>query len=113
MARNVYTTVLALVPTTAGPGTFLFTVPSGFVWDVRDVIASNPEPATGINGSLFGWYLITAIGSIPLFAMQPAISSFPYHFTLRQLLGTGDGLTFGCSEAGWSLRVTGYELTLP
>lgn len=111
MALSVYTHLLGSNPALPFGATTLGTVPSGFVWVVRDVTFFNSR------GSAYGFAgvrLIDGTGAcIAGVGPDQARGGVPIQVETRQLLVAGDILQAIALETGWSVRVTGYQLTLP
>jgi hypothetical protein len=86
-------------------------VPVGFRWIVTDIVLSaDSSDATARTGAK-----VEDSAQVPIFEVsQPwAVSGETYHWVGRQVLENPDSLSLVCFDAGWSVRVTGYQLTLP
>jgi hypothetical protein len=84
-------------------------VPSGFVWDVRDIVVS-------VGGSPFqngGGFAISDSAGIIIFNRPngDCPGATTWHWEGRQILDSGDELELVPSSLGVSWRITGYELT--
>lgn len=98
---------LGTTPVNLGP------VPDGTIWVVRDVwyfcgVAGGPS-ANGL-----GIYL--ADGGGHQFAQvdqRDAWGQRTFHFELRQVIKTGEYLQIRAYVAGWTYRISGYQLTTP
>jgi hypothetical protein len=110
LARPVYSKRLAVVDY-GESGLTTYPVPSGVVWDVRDV---ELVPWNGIHGCP-----LTAIITVGRTEAQPFIrwvnpfSGFPYQWQGRVVLVHGETLELNVSDPFFNLWVTGYELTTP
>jgi hypothetical protein len=86
--------------------------PDGAVkWVVKDIVVvyfgggAVPQP---------GFSVLDSHGA-PVMAIQQPWSTrgVEYHWTGSQVVETADSLLFRADSAGWSIRVSGYILTLP
>jgi hypothetical protein len=87
------------------------TVPSGFRWVVVDVVAFNTTSTWAWVGGL---YLSDSEGA-PIWSPPNgfALPRTEYRWSGRQVVNTGDNLQANSYDDGWSLRVSGFSLTLP
>jgi hypothetical protein len=86
--------------------------PVGFVWVVRDVTIRNATPA--------GW--VPTYSQASLRVDGQALVATPAYRTVgfvlyetrdvRQTITSAQSVDFNALEAGWDLRVTGYQLTV-
>lgn len=83
----------------------------GFKWVIKDMAVTH---AGGMATPLGGFSVIDNVG-IELYAVQApwSVSGFTYHFTGTQTVEPFDNIYFNGVDAGWSIRVSGYQLTLP
>lgn len=107
---NVYTELLFTV-SNGGPGNVVSdTVPSGFVWVVRDVTVTTPGIPFSNDG---GWELYSSSGPIFGATSGETCGGRTFYWEGRQVVDTGDHLTFHGVAAGYGMAVSGYVLTLP
>lgn len=87
-------------------------VPAGFVWVVRDIDSYNDGVT---SAAVAGWSLSSVSGGAP-FAGVPSgwaqCGQF-YQWSGRQVIDEGDELALEAFGSGWSVRISGYQLTLP
>lgn len=112
MPTSAYTLELWALSNATGPYPIIGpSPPAGFIWVVRDVTFQFPL------GS--GYWPIEgeatlSISGFPIAATPPGRSFanrvFGYR-ELRQTVGTDDLLEFTAGSDGWTMRVTGYQLT--
>lgn len=108
---NVYSVLLATVPSSP-PGAFsLGGPPPGFKWVVKDMRATFTG---GLSYPLQGFLVEDSIGGV-LFAVQRpfAVTSYTFGWVGTQVVEVGDELIMNAGESGWSMRVSGYKLVLP
>ena len=111
MPRPLFSALLGeVLPGSAGATTF-GPVPDGYVWDVRDVVAMK-EPGSLLSASL--GFQITDAAGVTIAALLPtqATTGPLYHLELRQVLVAGDEISVVTADDGWSIRITGYVLTV-
>lgn len=114
MASNIYTqTLWQLGPTTVGGSVLGPAVPSGFLWVIRDIVLVSPGPdgiiASTPPGSLY-------VNTIPVAATprQGTLQASVFRYEdLRQVITVNDSWGFTGPDAGWQLRVCGYQLSAP
>lgn len=113
MARTLYTKLLWAQPgSTSGSGLVIGpVVPTGYVWVVRDVVAIAP----GLYSDSAGAFLLSDGDGVPIFYADSLFSrgQSSYHWDGHQLVPEANWLQKSSDLAGWSWRVTGYQLTLP
>lgn len=113
MARTLYSKVLwAQVGSTSGSGLVIGpVVPTGYIWDVRDIVAIAP----GTSADAAGGFTITDGSSVPIMAVDPLFGhgGGQYHWEGRQILNEADWLQKISDVAHWSWRISGYQLTIP
>lgn len=112
MATPLYSVLLAELHAVAA-GTYTFgPPPDGKRWVVRDLEASWWG---GTAGTFLEGFLVTDGAGVPIWGMYPpyAQNNWPYHWEGRQVIDTPQTLLFVPVDNGWSLRASGYELTLP
>lgn len=92
-------------------GTVNYTVPTGFILDVRDVVLWYGGTAgTGAQGC----EVYDGTGAVIFGVFTPqACAGNPYHWDGRQVLDPGTTLSITALEGGWHYRVSGYLLTSP
>ena len=85
--------------------------PTGYKWVLRDVHAT--LPGTWPYGAQ-GWGIYN-LGGVELVACRPpaAVQGSAFDWQGRQIVEEGDSITFIALEFGWSVAVSGYQLTLP
>ena len=86
-------------------------VPAGFCWVVRDLLAFN----SGADSLTMGGYYLTTSTGDSLAGQQPPFvqAGRMYHDQLHQVMTAGYFLVFNALDNGWTLRASGYQLTLP
>jgi hypothetical protein len=89
-------------------------VPSGFVWDIRDISmyhSGTPQVALGgfqVFATLPGPHYPS------IFSASPALGGIQYHWVGRCILNVDEYFTVQVADAGpWDCIVTGYVLTTP
>lgn len=93
--------------------THVYVVPVGFVTDVRDIVLYNYgyfgyQPIDGVT------IAATLDGAVIYTLRPPDARGFRlYHWTGRQILNYGDGITVTGLASSWTCRISGYELTSP
>ena len=112
MAASVYTELLGAL-LLAAPGTDTLGPPDvGYRWVFTDLDIINLGGGTAnLNG-----FDVTDDTGVGWFSVRLgwAQQSYPYHWTGRQVIDEPSGLLrFVTHDDGWSLRATGYVLTLP
>lgn len=108
---NVYSRLLWEVPATSGQTANSPTVPAGVVWVVRSLAVT---PAGITIGSPGWWRLVD--GTATILASSPTgfgCSGVTEWFDIHQIVNSGDFLSFLSNSIGFSIRVSGYALTLP
>lgn len=113
MASPVYSRVLASVVVLGTTSTWISigSPPSGFRWVVRHAaVYNNHDAPFGARGILLGDEAF-----VPFWGVTgPNVAgSVLYEGTLHQTIMEGGQLTAFSNEPGWSIRVSGFELTLP
>jgi hypothetical protein len=108
---NVYSKMLTAVAS-SGVGTVgIGTPPAGHKWIIKDICA------TLGGGKAFprlGFRLIDSFAVTIMEVTQPfAVTGVTFRWEGSQVVEYGTGLNLTTAEAGWSLRVSGYELVLP
>lgn len=89
----------------------VYTVPAGFILDVRDVLLWwGGVAGTGPQGCEVYDSVFSVVFGV--FAPQCCAGN-PYHWDGRQVLDPGNQLTVYALEAGWHYRVSGYLLSTP
>lgn len=111
MARTIYSSRLWSSGPTGSPGTVQGpSVPTGFVWDVRDILVLNnfAEP-----GSLIPTLSFTVNGNFTIYKtpMLATITGVLYQHEGRQILTPADSWFATSQTQGWSWTITGYQLT--
>jgi hypothetical protein len=108
---NVYSTKFAERILPLSGEVILYTVPSGFVAVVRDMILI--QNGTSFN-ALVGVSVYTGTGVQVWQQIHPdALSSTTYHWQGRKVMNAGDQLKAFANDPAWSIDVSGYLLTLP
>lgn len=87
-------------------------VPTGYVWDVRDIVATN---------NLIWWQQVNGIAFLARTTSSPiagvwvpqAVGHQTYHWERRQILNAGDQIQVNVYDTSWSWRISGYQLTTP
>lgn len=99
--------------TSGGAGTITGPGPaSGLRWVVVDVEAFNPTVSWEFY--LGGFLLEDSLGyGIAINSPLEARGHKQFHWQGRQVLDNPHTLQLSVAEAGWLVRVTGFELTLP
>lgn len=112
---NVYSKLLYRV-NPASSGT-IYTSPAGFVTDVRMVTFYNPGSSFAIPwaGILAGieLYQTTTAARICGVMGRDARPLRYYFFNLRHIINAGETLSLATADGGWSVYISGYQLTLP
>lgn len=84
--------------------------PSGFIWIVRDIdcrgVFASPWTAQT------GFEISDAIGTM-IFQATQCVSQKTYSWRGRQVLEAEDFLRLIGLDSGWSMRISGYQLSLP
>lgn len=109
---SVYTVKLYSLPSTALGLNTSPAVPAGKRWVITDIYARSPGSLyTSTPGGLSVW----SDDFANIFSAQRSevCGARGYHWTGRQVLDVGDHITVAAGSAGWSVRITGFELTLP
>lgn len=108
---NVYSTVFYSTPAAVTSGVPVVHVPGGVIYIIRDVLATNTQrPPLGLWGvSLYS--LLT--GSLTPNDQGGWFAGVEYHWEMRQVLEAGDNLYVSTIDSDWTLRVSGYVLSLP
>ena len=108
MARVYSDRLLAVSESTTGSAT----VPDGFIWVVRDIVAfwdGSSDPSLELaNLSISPSTLVLdwiAVGSGGARVVE--------HWEGRQVITTGETLTWGSTTDTWFVMVSGYVLALP
>lgn len=105
-------TVLIYENPTLGTGTSpLATVPHGYRWVFRDIelinVINSPALDLGIA------QLLADDGSVmhqsPLYR---TVGGVPYNWQGHQVIDQDRAFSFYADTAGWSLRITGYQLSI-
>lgn len=96
----------------ASPGTTdLGQAPAGRKWVVKDITATQ---VGGLGWVVSGFNVLDGLGAVIFGVGSPfAVMSVTYHWHGSQTLEDGEHLFFQTAETGWSLRISGYELTEP
>ena len=109
---NIYSVVMFQL----GPGSFggayeTTPVPDGYIWIVRDIDIKSP----GVPWTRTYGLNITDGEQAPLYVTDHHNApGGTYSFWRgRQVLQAGDTLLITVVEAGWSIRISGYQLTAP
>lgn len=100
--------MLAVVTVFPGDGGIV-SAPTGTIWVVKDIDAFIPGDEVHPNQSAAGFFINDPIGT-SVFNVVPALQNYWYHFETRRVVA---GLQWGATDAGWSINVAGYQLTLP
>lgn len=115
---NVYSKVHYKAANVSTVGFVAATVPAGFVWTIRTVTLVNMPTApstttwaTILNGITLrnGATNIAICGALAPYAVTNRF----YKFDLHHVMNAGDQLDVFAAESGWSVYVSGYQLTLP
>jgi hypothetical protein len=108
---NVYSKRLAEVAFSPLGPAGIGTPPAGHKWVVKDMRATL---SGGKAYPVLGFKVTDTVG-VPLWEVtQPfAVTSYSFGWEGSQVVEYGEGLTLVSGEAGWALRVSGYELVLP
>jgi Ni/Fe-hydrogenase subunit HybB-like protein len=112
---NVYSTRLFTGHALAATTTTSAAVPTGYVWDVRDVAIYNPQHVSyGGYLALQGLYVALSTGGV-IFRSPPlrTLANTSYRAELRCVMAAGTYLSVTTLEAGWDVTISGYQLTLP
>lgn len=111
MTLPVYSTELAYLASSAFGETSLGGPDGSVRWIVNDISCFF---LGGYTVPLQGFSVKQAFEAV-IFAMAPpfAVQGFPYHWSGRQVVESPNSLVFFSTDAGWSVRVSGYVLTLP
>ena len=97
------------IPTT---GTNLATVPSGFVWVLRDIHIYNRNNPWW--QALVGVKLGFAFNNLFYRATYPTARGATVHSWSGRIVMPGATFLYGVAgESGWNLEVSGYELSSP
>lgn len=112
MPSTVYTQLLWEI-NNAGPTFPEFgpSVPTGFVWVVRDVLAYFPSTAGALSVTPQLWL---ATDGCQIFATPPFETLANTLYSVRDLRTTmmaGAAFELQAGASGWNVRVTGYQLT--
>lgn len=108
---NVYSQLLWQVASSIADGVHSGTVPTGFVWVVRSVCVTPPGMPWGVSQR---WQLVDETGC--------QLAGEPYGFSIagetqttdmHHVLNGGGFLAFDGPGGGFSIRVSGYQLSLP
>jgi hypothetical protein len=93
-------------------GSTLLGGPDGAVkWVVKDIVVIFVGGGARPVG---GFRVVDSHGVSLMSVMQPfSVQGIDYHWSGSQVVETTDALTFQADLAGWSIRVSGYILTLP
>jgi hypothetical protein len=108
---NVYSVKLFEGPVTTG-GSVLYTVPGGFTAVLRTATWSNHTgaPYRGLSGfSIFmnsGTYIVDMRDPVP-------VSFTSYSWDGHLVMSVGDYLTAIALDDGWTVTLSGYQLSLP
>lgn len=111
MARTIYSERLWSVGTTVNSGTVIApTVPTGFIWDLRDISAIN---TFAFDGQFVPPLVLIVNGSLTVFK-TPVLSTIMgqlYRQECRYIVTPSDTLEATSTSAGWAWSVNGYALT--
>jgi hypothetical protein len=112
VATPVYSTLLADVNgVNISAWQTIGTVPLGFRWVVRSVVAFNPSRwFQGLWGLQLADSLFTQIWAV---GMPVARGSRLFTAQVHQTMDPGDLLQSFTKDSGWNIRVSGFQLTLP
>jgi sugar lactone lactonase YvrE len=79
------------------------------VWVVRDIVITNTGPWQVTANTLY----VTDSGGAWIYGVQPpdGFNGRIYHWQGRQVLHNPQTLTIQAGGSGWSVRVSGYNLT--
>lgn len=110
MARPPYTKLLWQASISTTGATNSPTVPANTEWVVRDMVVFGQGQ---IYGSMNGFSIFTGSG-FPVWGVGGGkFEALKYYqWDGRQVITTGDNLTFYCSDTAYQLRVTGYVFLL-
>lgn len=109
MVRPLYSRLFYSANPAPIGGTVIGGPPSGFVWDVRNIVV--------VNAGL--WFNTASAFSVAdshgtYLAQVEAPDSYNgrlYSFDIRQLIEPPDFLQISAGDDAWSVRISGYQLT--
>lgn len=111
MARTIYSSRLWSASPQASSGTVAGpSVPTGFVWDVRDIVALNNFAEAGSLIPTLS-FIVNASFTIYKTPALATINGVLYHWEGRQILTPADSWAATSLTQGWSWSITGYQLT--
>lgn len=112
MASNVYSTLL-FTGTSSSSNQVLQspTVPTGFVWVVRDVTAYFGQTAFCFAGQ----FEVRDANGFPICGIGDdwAEGQIWYRWEVRQVIVVSSWFNVFCRSSGWKFRVSGYQLSTP
>jgi hypothetical protein len=109
--RPVYSVSLfSAFPVTAGVS-LIGGPDSTHSWVIRDIVATNTQSWFGTAAPI----ILTDSSGATLFAVQApdAFNGRVYHWEGRQVIEYPDTVSVNAGDGSWSLRISGYDLTLP
>lgn len=109
---NVYTVILVENGSVPAGDNVYYTAPSGYLTVVRDICAINLSGFTAPAKTL-DVYVAPAGAYIVSWRYPILVYDRSYHWEGRQAMTAGETLHINAGEALWSVRITGYHLTLP
>jgi hypothetical protein len=110
-ARPVYSELLGRSVNPAPGLITLGTVPAGYRWVVKDMVAYCGQV---FASPVAGFDVEDTVGGILWAVRHPwAVAGHTYHWNGGQVVDTFESLYFRVTGATWSVRVSGYVLTLP
>lgn len=111
MAR-VYSSLLIAAGSISPDSPPSYYVPDGAVVVVRDLLAINTQKYGTVQ--LDGLVIFDLVGCVVWGTLYPqCLPHELYHWSGRQVLEGGDGLSLYTTDEFWALRVSGYVLTTP
>jgi hypothetical protein len=109
--RPVYNVLLARQVASAVGSVDLGSPPDGFIYVVKHMDVINQG---GLAYPVAGFTVLDGLGGILWSEQQPwTLKGHTYQWHGSQVIGVGEHWFWRTDADGWSLRASGYELSLP
>jgi hypothetical protein len=108
---NVYSVVIAALGAASAGSTDLGTPPPGHKWVIKDICV------TKFGGQVYPdeQFVVEDVAGAVIFSEGRGLAVIGHTFRWQgsQVIEQGTNLFFVATHAGWSLRISGYNLVLP